>query len=353
MSAKTISQLIASVSFLAVGLVGCATVQPPADAPATTLVSPVTESEAPAPAETSTPAEAQPEESEVAEGSEDPGATKVPEGTEFPAPVDPAPNGLPGAASCYDEAGEQVAAGEGLTIEPGAAQAWLCGDAPGGYGTVGPLEPLIGEHVDKLISDYNSLPALTSDEAQAAASYTHLVFVYPDGDKRVIGFDAQDSTAVVGGVEAKQGSLEFYHNVRGLWLDQRLSFGADVPTGLASVVATCPAPEHFIVNHPIDDTQAGWACQGGSEEFNVKAIDDQLAKDIAAAIAEGSLSADASVEPDGPSISLMVPWGESTTLVKAANHDGYLWRSDQGMMLFTPQGDLANAMRDAITPTSS
>ncbi|HJE51195.1 MAG TPA: hypothetical protein K8V15_04345 [Tessaracoccus flavescens] len=347
MSAKNIKNLIltTTIATLAVGLSACAPGAMQPDMPAASTPSTST-------ASTPTGASPSPTDTETST-SASPTATEEPTGTEPEVAIHPAPDGLPGAAACYNDEGTPAGEAElGPDIEPGAVQAFFCGDAPTGYGTVGPLEPVVGEHVEQLIAEYNALPELTNNDAQAAANYSRLVFIYPDGDKRIIGFDEQDDTAVSGGPTKKQGSRDYWLSVRNHWVDQRQEIGDDVPVNAVEVVATCPAPEYHLMPHPIVDVDAGWACQGGSEEFKTQVLEPEFIGRIVDVLEEQSQpAADDNRNTEGPTISLMVPWGESLVLNKLEGEDAYLWRGDQSMMVFAPEGELAAEMGEAILAT--
>lgn len=343
--------LTATVATLAVGLTACnqasvpgtpaATTPPPASTPASPAPE-TTEASTPAPSET-------PEETPAATPTATESETSTPaEGALGTMRFDPAPNGQPGAAACYDADGKGIRVQQkGPEITKGAVEAWLCGEAPDGYGSVGPIEPLITD-VDSLVEDYLALPELTDDEAQAAASIFRIVFVYPDGTRRVIEGDNQESTAVWGGPAAKQGSEEFAAKVRGHWLDQRYVTKVGVPGEVINLVATCPGPEHTVLAHPITDVSAGWICYGDSHETVEKTLlDADLAKRLAAALEENSTP----IEPGSVnqnSIHLATPWGESIMLQGLQDEEGFQYRGEQGIMKFTVPAELEREVNAAV-----
>ena len=338
MSAKSIKAFAITAAATSLALSACAPTSPAASP--TPSVTATTPSQSPTSTQPTPP--------------ESPSASPTVSESETAAPatdvaIDPAPGGKPGAASCYNDAGTPAHEAEvGPEVKPGAVKAWLCGDAPGGYGTVGPLEPLV-MNVDELIAAYNALPPLTNSDAQAPVNYVRLVLEYPDGAQQIIAFDQQDGTPVTGGPAPKQGSIEFFMAVRGLWLDQRGALAAEqAPEVDVDTIATCPAPQHFLINHPVTDVVGGWACKGGSEEFVTKVLDPVVATEIATALESSSKPLEMEATPEGPSFSLVTTWGESILLQKLEGSTDYLWLGDQGPMQFCPGAELAVTMDDVL-----
>lgn len=345
--------LTATAATLAVGLTAC------------------NQSTAPATPTPTTPTSAQSVESTPSSQAPSPSATETEPTDESPSPTpsatesspsatgavgtmrfDPAPDGRPGAAACYDAEGKGIRVPENQPeITKGAVEAWLCGEAPDGHGSVGPLEPLI-TNVDALVGDYLALPPLTDGNAQEAASFFHVVLVYPDGTRRVIEGDDQDSTPVIGSGKPKQGSSEFASKVRGHWLDQRFVTKVPVPGEVINLVASCPGPEHNVLASPIDDVNAGWMCHGKTHDTVKKTIiDGALAKRIAESLDINSTPMDGGESVNQNSIHLVTPWGESILLQSLADEDGFQYRGESSMMKYLVPADLARDI-DALEPNA-
>ncbi|MDO5678487.1 MAG: hypothetical protein Q4G35_13410 [Propionibacteriaceae bacterium] len=258
----------------------------------------------------------------------------------------PAPNGVPGAAACLNEAGEPVV--EWLntgTIEPGAARAWLCADFSA-YGTGGPLEPLVTD-VDGLINAFYAQPPLTDNNAQAAAEYYTVVFEYSDGRKMSFTGDVQDSTALIDGENTRQGGVAFYKNeVEARWLAQRAQLGA--PVGDYSVPQECPVMSYqqSLFDVRLDAISGGYACavDRGEPRKSVELPESLAAKIGAEALANG-VPVEANGEGGDNTFVLSNVWGDRILLRQAG--DRYEYRGDTSLMGWTPSPDFA-AELDAL-----
>ena len=208
------------------------------------------------------------------------------------------------------------------------------------------MEPLITD-VDAILDDFAALPAPDGEAPQEAAGVYRVVLEYADGSFRTIEGDAQPEGLVWAGDTEKRDGESFYNQVRGRWLDQRLALGGPGEEALAYAMR-CPAPQHYVVAHPIEDVANGWICAGNSEETATLPMEPELAQQIAAEIRDNSTPIDASTPAGDTSLSLMVAWGEATVLKLLQGEPGFLWMSDQGAMKYTPTPELEDAIFSAI-----
>lgn len=340
MNAQRSAAIVATLAVLSLGLSACAPdpAGPAAPAPTTSGTSiaaePTTEgATAPAVEDPTAPADTtEPAESTPADPADDAPA------------LDPAEGDLPGAAACYD-GGEIRVLDPAVEPAAGAVRAWLCGDASGGHGTVGPMEPLVSD-VDAILADFEALPEALAEGPQEAAGVYRVVFEYADGTFAVIEGDAQSDGAVWAGGQGRSDGLGFLNVVRGRWLDQRMAVGAPAEDAVDHAMA-CPAPERYIVAHPIEHVSGGWICAGNSEEPTALPMDDGLAVAIAGELRENSTPAEDGSPASGTTLSLMVAWGDATVLKALDDESGYLWISDQGAMKYTPSAETEDAISAA------
>lgn len=347
MNAKRTAAAVATLAGLAVGLAACSPDGTPAE-PGTPVPTVTETTVASEPAATVTePAIDDPDTTEPTETeSSEPADTAAPPSDGDKPAMDPAEGDLPGAVACYDDNGENRTLDAAVRAEEGAVRAWLCGDAPGGYGTVGPMEPLVGD-IDAILADLAALPERTDDPPQEQAGLYRVVFEYEDGSFSIVEGDDQPEGSVWIGEEERVGGEQFLNQVRGRWLDQRLAVGP--PDEDAAPHATaCPAPDHYIVAHPIEDVSGGWICAGNSEELTALPMDPELAELIAGELRANSTPSEANLPATGTSLSLMVPWGEATVLKMLDNEPGFLWISDQGGMKYEPSPEVGDAIGKAI-----
>lgn len=325
-----------ALAALALGLAACAPTTTPLASPspaASQPADPATPTPSPTAVDTTTSAvPTEPASSVPSETAEPPSATDLPS-------MAPADGDLPGAAACYDESGQNRTLDPGVEIEKGAVKAWLCGDAPGGYGSIGPMEPLLTD-VDAILDDFAALPDKTDGQGpQEAAGVYRVVFEYADGSLKVLEGDAQAEGPVWAGEAEKVGGSDFLNQVRGRWLDQRLAVGGPDEEALIHSMA-CPAPDHYLVAHPLEDVLAGWICDASSAEVWQSALEPSLAQQIAGEIRDNSTPVDGNLPITDVSVSLMVPWGEATPLRMLTNEPGFLWVSEQGAMQYQPSADV-------------
>lgn len=285
--------------------------------------------------------------SESPEPSVEPSSGQATEASGPEVELFPSPDGRPGAAACWNEAGEPVMEWHNSgTIEAGAARAWLCPN-PQHYGTAGPLEPLVTD-VDGLIEAFYAQPEVTSEDAQSLAEWYTVVFEYPDGSKRSFSGDIQDSTAMTDGEVRLQGSEAFYRDeVAARWLAQRAEIGA--PAGAAQLPQECPVTvNQSLLQVPLGEITSGYACalDQGEPTANV-----QIPAALAAAVGAEALADGVSAEAvdDGSlqdhRLVLRDVWGDEIVLSKRS--DRYEFRGDSSLMAWTPSQEFA-AELDAL-----
>ncbi len=180
--------------------------------------------------------------------------------------------------------------------------------------------------------------AICGHRGRAAGVY-RVVFEYADGSLKVLEGDAQAEGPVWAGEAEKVGGSDFLNQVRGRWLDQRLAVGGPDEEAIIHSMA-CPAPDHYLVAHPLEDVLAGWICDASSAEVWQSALEPSLAQQIAGEIRDNSTPVDGNLPITDVSVSLMVSWGEATALRMLTNEPGFLWVSEQGAMQYQPSADV-------------
>ena len=275
----------------------------------------------------------------------DPGAVVV--------DLEPARDGMPGAWACYQEDGKTPldAANTGPDLPTGLARVFLCGDAPDGYMTVGPLDPLVVDP-DRVVELFQAQPDYVKPEEKEdpeancgyeSSSFYRLILEYKDGDKRVITYQHESCQPVTDGTTQKAGE-GFQEKIAELWADQRATA---TTTSDPLVGALCPALEFSVLPVTLDDTVAGIACsaQDGIQTSRTTFDGDLAARIAAAAKAEGVAG-----NPDGLSedwIVLTDTWGDQFPM-RRADDGAYFFRGDTEMMLWTPAPELAAEIDQAI-----
>lgn len=257
--------------------------------------------------------------------------------------ITPADGDLPGAAPCYDN-GANRALDNSVEVTRGAVRAWLCGDAPDGHGSVGPMEPLVTD-VDAILDDFAALPDVDPGGPHAVDEVFRVVFEYADGSFKVLEGDRQvDGHVWAGGTTAKGGGEEFLNTTRNRWYDQRRALGNPQNSPVADAMA-CPAPQRYLVNHPIEDVVHGWIC-AGEPEPTPSEMKPEVVEAIAAELRDNSDSTELATPEATTSVSLMVAWGDATAL--QLTDDGFYWLSDQGPMLYTPGTEVDAELRPLL-----
>ena len=344
-----IAATAATLTAVTLGLNACSATP----APTTPAASTQAPASSQAPAASETPATSQPTAasetptSAPAQSSEAPTkpATEAPVVAGTPDPAD----GKPGAAACYDDKGENrtTATSDAVVKADGLVAAWLCGDAPGGYGSVGPVEPLVTD-LPGLVADFDKLAPFSGEMPQAVGSIYRVVLQYADGTFTVIEGDDQDGAPITQGTAQKAGGDSFFSDVKGRWLDQRVANGAFELGAMSEQMATCPAAPDFLMPAPLTDVSGGWACAGGSEVLTKRVLDPELAKAIAAVLETQSTPVAQGLGTSAESISLMTPFGEAITLQRLDDNSGWQWTGDSGISIFKPGSNLAKSIDQAL-----
>lgn len=262
---------------------------------------------------------------------------------------DPAANGLPGAAACYDESGALVQPIEGESIATGATRAWLCGDASGENpsGTVGPVDPLqFG--VDRIVEFVEAQEEIDITTISCTADYAltyNVVLEYPDGSVKAVSGELHGCRMLFDGTTHRFGGEEFYDYVRGLWTEQRDSMSLP---DFVMVTPPCPVPSTMLVP-TLDQVHAAVLCVPGTEEnsYTPTELDpadvELIVDDIRANAVEGEASGWDST------LALIGSWGDWITLVASDVDDSYWFRDADGVSwVWTPSPEAADILTAAM-----
>lgn len=246
----------------------------------------------------------------------------------------------PGADACIDEGGSGIDPVRSDTpLERGAERAWLCGDAPNGMGTVGPVDALTTD-VDRIVDFFNEQPAFDTSDQGCGYEYSTMVRVvleYADGSTAVLSGAAEGCSELTDGVSRKQ-SGEFIERMTELWEQQRQAMADATPT-LEFLPQLCLPAQYSLVRAKIDEVVGGVVCVGENvEDYAWKELSADLAERVAAEVA----TATDEVQERGSMrwVVLATRWGDQIALEQMG--DGRYWFRDGGRVLaWTPSDALA------------
>lgn len=263
--------------------------------------------------------------------------------------LDPAPDGKPGAAACYDAAGNPVRPVAGEGVQPGAVKAWLCGDDQ----QVGPLEPLI-TGVDRIVDFVGKQGALPGDVActeEYTLAYT-VVLVYPDGSTVPVAGELHGCRTINDGAGVRRGGEEFYKLLRGLWQEQRLAIGQPEEAFGPEFPRDCIGTT--LIGADLGGVVGGASCLLAEGDFANPVLGSvELSPDDAAALAADieAHSTKAQQEEWGgnPEISLVDAWG-SMLNIWTVEPGRYQYRDADGQMWYWTPSAEAQAIIDAAVP---
>ncbi|AQP50535.1 hypothetical protein [Tessaracoccus flavescens] len=246
-----------------------------------------------------------------------------------------------GAAACFDEGARQVDSSEGgKPLTRGAVRAWLCGDAPEGMGTVGPVDALTTD-VDRILDFFNDQPALDSANKDCGYEYSTVVRVvleYDDGSTTVVKGAEEGCSELTDGHTQKQ-SGDFVAAMVDLWKAQRADL-AEMGPELEFLPHMCLPAQYSLIQGKVGDAVGGVACVGETPA-DAKWVD--LSEDLARRIGEEAAKAtqEEAVQMGTMRwVVLSTAWGDQIALER--QDDGsYQFRDGDRVMTWTPSASVA------------
>lgn len=270
---------------------------------------------------------------------------------------EPARDGMPGAAACFQEDGFTPIT-EGVTgpeLPTGVTKAYLCGDGLQAFGTSGPMDPLV-TNPDRIVEAFLALPAAPATPAEgcgyeASAPY-RVILEYGNGEKRVLTGYEEDCADATHGTTKKAG-YGFQKTLVGLWEDQR-SF-ALAPSPDAGVQAlTCTPAQYSMMPIGLGDVTTGIFCSDlpiipTQEPVEKVILDDALVAQIADKAVAEAVPGHPEALPGGESgvIVLTNQWGDIFPIHRFGHQ--YSFRGENEMMVWTPTGELAAQLDAALS----
>lgn len=258
--------------------------------------------------------------------------------------LDPA-TGKPGAAACYDAAGNGIVVAAGQ-VRPGATRAWLCAQ-PGDAGLAGPLEPLVTD-IDVIVEAFEAQPSdIVESAARGSESSYYVVFEYGDGSTAILTGTTGDDAVVSDGRTVRRVGAEFFdEQVAARWLAQREALYA--PEGGAEVDPGCPpVAQAPLLGAALGVPTGGAACR--ETDGVSRRVDDALVRDIALDLPANSvatITAVAAGEPAGADLVLVNAWGDQLVLHPVGA--GYEYHEGESLMLWTPSASIAARIEAAL-----
>lgn len=265
--------------------------------------------------------------------------------------LEPASGDAVGSWACYNSDGvsplEQ--ANTGPTLPTGVKRAFFCADGAAGFGTVGPLDPLITDP-DRIVELFNAQPEhVETEECGYEYSTTYRIILdYVDGDKRIITGQQEPCQPLTDGTTVKAGA-GFDQKVVELWREQRAQYPAEDTTA-ATDALTCAPAQYSLIPMTIADVAGGIYCSELLEENPVDKV--VLSQDLVGRIAEAAqadgVAGYPAAEPGGERGTLLLTnaWGDIFPMTRFG--DEYQYVGDNEMMVWTPAPELAAEMDQAF-----
>ena len=259
---------------------------------------------------------------------------------------------MPGSWSCYNEDGRSplLAANTGPELPSGVARAFLCGDGLEGFGTAGPLDPLV-LNPDRIVELFHAAPAPAKTEGcgYEASSQYRVVLRYNNGDTWVLTGYEEDCQPITDGTTSKAGA-GIRQKIIDMWLEQRALANQNDATA-ATKALTCNPAQYSMIPLKVADATGAVAC-GQLDIANPESpvvLDPALVAKIAAAAPAEAVPG----QPDstGPNVEtgtilLTNAWGDIHPLTRWGNQ--YQFTGDTEMMVWTPSAELAAEMDRAF-----
>lgn len=262
--------------------------------------------------------------------------------------LNPAPEGKPGAAACYDADGNPVQPVAGKGVQAGAVRAWLCGDDQ----QTGPLEPLVTgvDGIVEFVTKQQSLPADQACTMEYTLAYT-VVLEYPDGSTVPVASERHGCRKIDDGAVVRGGGEGLFQLVRGLWQQQRLAIGRPEEAFKPTFPSDCVG--NTLIKTDLGNVAGGAACLLAAGDFADPVLDfvELSARDAAIIAADIKANAAQGNDPSGgqgPKINLIDVWGSKLD-VWTVNPGHYQYMDADGQMWFwTPTAEVQQIIDTAF-----
>lgn len=256
-----------------------------------------------------------------------------------------------GSWACYNSDGVSplTNANTGPTLPAGVERAFLCADGSAGFGTVGPLDPLITDP-DRIVELFNAQPEhVETPECGYEYSTTYRVILdYEDGDKRIITGQQEPCQPLTDGTTVKAGE-GFEEELVEMWREQRAQF-PDTDATAATSALTCAPAQYSLIPMSIDDAVGGIHCSELLEDNPVDKVvlpPDLVARIVDAATAEAVAGyPDPAPGAEHGTLLLTNAWGDLFPMTRFGEQ--YQYVGDGEMMVWTPSPELAAQMELAF-----